>query len=182
MGGYEELCEKVNEEAMEVYEEVRCFIKKIIRNIKNYNTCYEEEDYEQEAYLAVVLAVTKYNEFRKFGTISIDSSEDVEAFQELKKNPAMKLQTFTYWFLQKKLYKMADTGEVKFLVGNNGDEIILSSEEYHKNRKKHKKAKSFRIKYNFSELSFDNTDGTEKELEPVNYEMMVKIRNNNFKF
>lgn len=181
--GYESICEEVNTEALRVYQEMDNVIKKIIRQVKNYNACCDEADYLQEAYLAILTAVTKYNEFRKFGAISINSAEDVEIFEYLKNDPGMKIQTFAYWFLQKNLYKSANMGEVGFIVTNEkGERVFISSEEYHKNKKNYKDAKSTKMKYNFSELGLDNGDGTEKELEPVSYETLVMIRNNNFKF
>lgn len=173
-GEIENLLSETGEIALRYFEEMKFIISKIINQIKNYNRACEESDYWSEAFLAIQQGVIKYNKFRNF-SVDFNEQEDFEIYLLLQNNPSMKFQTFAYWYLQKRLYKLADMGDVEFVVEMDGKEIAISSEEYHKNRKKYNgDVKSVQKVYSFTELALINSDG-EKEYEPVNYEDFEKI-------
>ncbi len=177
--GIEELLEEAGEIALKYLKEMKFIINKIINQIKRYNRVCEEEDYWEEAYIAIHTGVIKYNKFRKF-SVEFDEQEDFEIFQLLQNNPSMKFETFAYWYLQKRLYRLADMGDVEFVVENeNGEKTMITAEEYHKNRKKYNgSARSVQKVYSFSELSCLNGGEEERKYEPINYDDFINIKNN----
>ncbi|MEM4134553.1 MAG: hypothetical protein QXV73_05090 [Candidatus Micrarchaeia archaeon] len=179
----EEYLEKYSEEAMRWYEDkdMRNIIQKVINQIKQYNRVCDEEDYWSEAFLALQIGVIKYNKFRKYSVGFSENfleEDDEEVYEYLSRNPTMKFQTFAYWYLQKRLYKLADMGDVEFIVSVNGTDNIISAEEYYKNRHKYNgNARSVQRVYSFTELEVENDRGKEC-FEPVSYEDFINIKRN----
>lgn len=171
------------EEAMKWYQDrdMRNIIQKVINQVKQYNRVCEEEDYWAEAFLALQIGVIKYNKFRKYTVDSLENfleGDDEEVYKYLTSNPTMKFQTFVFWYLQKRLYRLADMGDVEFIVFENGRDIVISAEEYYKNRHKYNgNARSVQKVCSFSDLEVENDKGN-REFEPVSYEDYIKIKKN----
>ena len=107
-----------NQKPYKLFIKLQPQIKKIINGIINYNI-YTEEDYMQEAFLACLQAEKTYRRIKN------------------KNSVKMQLPVFAYWFIQKKLYKMADTGEVAYDIYSPDGEFVetLRNGQFRKNRK-----------------------------------------------
>ncbi len=126
-------------EAFYYYNKLMPYINKIIRQVINFNTFMDEDDYKNIALYAVWKAIVSYRANRKYRNIkSIESVEDYENYQMIKSNPSMKIETFIFWFLQKYLYKEADTGEIMYDVydDENGTYERMNCSNFYKNRNK----------------------------------------------
>lgn len=163
---------RCRELALQYLPRMRPFIEKIIRKVINFNDVLEEDDYWNEAYIAIYTAVLKYNRFRQFG--QVDPDEDFEVARMLRLSD-MKFETFAYWYVERALYRAADMGDVEFLIPQNGNgtEKVLTASEYYKNRKLYPNARSFRKVVTFTELE----EQMERDFDPIPYEEYEKIKN-----
>jgi len=102
-----------------MFEEIIPQVREIIRKISKYNTCYSEEDYIQEAYIAYLEAKNRYEKIRN------------------KKRVAIQENTYIYWHVEKRLHKMADTGEVAYEMYSPKGKYIRTvyNGEYRKSKK-----------------------------------------------
>ena len=127
------------EKALELQDKMEKKIGKIIRSVIGYNRAYEEEDYRQEAYAACFDAELKYRKFKKVISNSCQSFDaDIRSFLNIiGGSTKMKKETFCFWFLQKRLYKMADLGEVLWdIFGDNGNYVeTLTNKEFRQIKK-----------------------------------------------
>jgi len=131
-----------NQKPYELFTKLQPQIKKIINGIIDYNI-YTKEDYMQEAFLACLQAEKTYKRIKN------------------KNRVKMQLPVFAYWFIQKKLYKMADTGEVVFEIYSPDGEFIetLKNGQFRKKKKELEK-QGFKIRSNritrLYETNFEN--------------------------
>lgn len=165
--------EVVQEEAYKLWLSMRRMILKVVRKVIKFNNIYEEEDYVNEAYFAVLEAYVKYDRFHKYKEC------DPEMYEILSKKPSMKLQTYAYWYVQKRIYQMAQTGEVEFV---DEDGQVIQASDFYRTRRKNKNKQIFSRKkvFTFSELSYlngsNNKNDRDNYYEAVEYETRQKIR------
>jgi hypothetical protein len=107
--------ERYGREAYDVWRSLQKQINKIISKIINFNSSYEFEDYLQEAYIACHKAVCNYNFFKE-SSESYRNNKSSEKFIVINgirlKMTNMRIDVYAYWYVQKRLYKIADSGEV----------------------------------------------------------------------
>ena len=124
--------------------QIRC----IIADLLNFTQSYEYDDYFQEAYLACRQAVILYKKMNG------------------DKSNRMQLPVFAHWHIKKRLYSMADTGEVVYQVYSPSGEYVdtLRNGELRK-RKKSLEAQGFAFRsVNLRDgLYFTDEDGKEVE-------------------
>lgn len=165
--------EEVQNEVYKIWSDMKKIILKIIKKVKNFNNIYEEEDYLNESYFAILEAYIKYDRFHKYKEC------DCETYEILSQKPAMKFQTYAYWYIQKKIYQMAKTGDIEF-VDEDGE--IMQAKDFYRNKKNVKNKKIFSRKkvFTFSELSLMNGNGNkydkENYYEAIDYETLQKIK------
>jgi hypothetical protein len=148
-------------------------IERLIDKIISFNSVHSGEDYMQEAFIACVTAIRKYEYIRRNKIEDSMSSEFIELTRNLKEHrraafisesvnnneidddrnaitsegvyssvcrnkPIMKLDVFAYWYIQKRLFRMADRDEVIFYVYNRHGEFerAIRNTEYRKAKKK----------------------------------------------
>jgi len=99
----------VGHEAFVLWEKMQPSIKKIVQKVLGYNGSYELNDYLNESYIACVEALTKYRNGNNDADYRLHSAT-------LGNNGSMKAETFAFWFIEKRIHKMADTGEVAWEV------------------------------------------------------------------
>lgn len=140
-GEYDASLEEIGQKAYELYMSMEKKINKIISKVLNYNKASEFDDYKSEAYAACHEAVLLYNAYLKtkdYSSISL-INEEIEEFQRLTKSTTkMKLETFSYWYIMKKIYSEADCGLVRWHIFDS-DGILkndLSEQEWRKHKKK----------------------------------------------
>ena len=104
-------------------------INRIINEIINYNNTYTKEDYLQEAFLACLQAEKTYSKIRE------------------KIRTKMQLPVYCYWLIEKKLHRMADTGEVVFDIYSPEGEFVetLRNGQFRK-KKRELEGKGFKIR------------------------------------
>jgi len=128
-------------EAYDVWRSLHKQINKIISKIINFNSSYEFEDYLQEAYIACHKAVCNYNFFKE-GSKNYRNNKQAEKFIVIDgtrlRITNMRIDVYAYWYVQKRLYKIADSGEVLFEIYSPDDRYIktISNSQYRRNRKK----------------------------------------------
>jgi hypothetical protein len=133
--------ERYGREAYDVWRSLQKQINKIISKIINFNSSYEFEDYLQEAYIACHKAVCNYNFFKE-SSESYRNNKSSEKFIVINgirlKMTNMRIDVYAYWYVQKRLYKIADSGEVLFEIYSQDDKYIktVSNSEYRRSRKK----------------------------------------------
>ncbi len=150
---------EVANEAAVLLGQMKRQVDSVTSKVVKYNAAYEWEDYHQEAYLAVYDAVLRFS--------PLHAVTD----RESQRTSQMQKQTFAQWFVQKRLFKMADLKEICFNVydGNTCIEILTNSE--YRKRKKELESKGYTIRstrntYHFSELA-SNKEGKIIEFDPA---------------
>jgi hypothetical protein len=163
---------ELSSRAYELWVELEDKIERLIDKIISFNSVYSGEDYKQEAFIACVTAIRKYEYVRRNNIEDSMSREFIELTRNLKEHrrasfisesvnlnetkgnknaltsegvynsvcrnkPIMKLDVFAYWYIQKRLYKMADRDEVIFYVYNRHGEFerTMRNAEYRKSKK-----------------------------------------------
>ena len=116
---YEKTSTEIAEEAYRLYSEMKDNIEKIVSKVKNFNRAYEPADYFQEAYSACIQAQTDYCKYMKTGRTTTDTQvqEDLAEYLSLiNGSTRMKLSTYAYWLVQKKVYNLADCNEIQWYI------------------------------------------------------------------
>lgn len=138
---HDTLSEEIWQKTHELYTSIEGNINKIINKVLNYNNVLEFDDYKSIAYIACRDAILSYNAYlgtKDYSSISL-VNEEVEEFQRLMKSTTrMKLETFAYWYVMKRIYSEADCGIVRWRVFDS-DGILkfdLSEQEWRKRKKK----------------------------------------------
>ena len=142
----ENIKKRYSQEAYEVWKILQKQIHKIISKIINFNSSYEFEDYLQEAFIACHKAVCYYNYFKensenhrkKHIARRHGRSKLLVINGKHLKMTDMRIDVYAYWYVQKRLYKIADSGEVLFEIYSPDDSYIktVSNSEYRRSRKK----------------------------------------------
>lgn len=164
---------EVSKKAYDLWMELEDKIERLIDKIISFNSVHSGEDYKQEAFIACVTAIRKYEYIRRNNIEDSMSSEFIELTRNLKEHrraafisesvndnetnsnikavtsegvygsvcrnkPIMKLDVFAYWYIQKRLFRMADRDEVIFYVYNRHGEFerAIRNTEYRKTKKK----------------------------------------------
>ncbi len=128
-------------------------IREIIKKVEGFNDCYTTEDYLQEAYLACLQAKKAYQRTKTGGG--------------LQHRTKMQFPVFCQWYITKRLFRMADTGDVAYQIYTQDGEYLktLYNGEFRKMKKKYEKDgcsfKSVRV----VEDLFRNWDGKEIEIQ-----------------
>ena len=168
--------ENVGHEAFLLWGKMQPSIKKIIKKVLGYNSSYEFDDYLNEAYVACIEALSKYR--------NGNNDADYRLLNATLSGKYMKEETFAFWFIEKRIYKMADVGEVTWAMydpyGNYIDTI--PNGEYRRiKRDKEDKGYAFvskRITLNINN-NYNDNDKEETDLpdpESITPETRKKIR------
>lgn len=158
--------------AHETWQNMHKRIDSIIKICMGFNNnVYEWNDYRSEAFIACYDAILSHSAFRprnpnsKF-TPPPDMIDDIDGITR------MKIETYAYWYIYKRLFAMAHCEEINYHVHRTNGEYIqtLSNNEYRKRKKSLEQqgcmVRSTRTTYRFSELSSEK-DGKIREYSPV---------------
>lgn len=123
---------ETGEQALVLFEsaKIQQFIKKLYRKVSRFSSCVDLDDCQNAAFEGIMVALGKYNQYRKKQTLEYDE------ISQLNISP-MSLDNFVYWFLQKEIYKLAEGGEIEYCVWDvDGDHVTtLTSDEFRKQKK-----------------------------------------------
>lgn len=136
-----------NIQAYEVWQTLQKQINRLIEKIVHFNVCYSYEDYCQEAFIACIEAVQRYDTYirktpipqpdtdsTKNGWIRFNNRNTDTCELGVNTKTVMRLDVFAYWYLQKRLYRMADMDEVIYNVYDEQGNFktTVSNSEYRK--------------------------------------------------
>ncbi|MEI6153884.1 MAG: hypothetical protein WCQ90_07340 [Deltaproteobacteria bacterium] len=109
---------EIAEIVCKLWTKMRPQIEKLAKKVGGFSTYLEHDDYLNQAYIACYDAIEMYDE---------------------TKAGKMKLKTFTFWYVQKHLYKMVEKGggEVVYIARSpKGETKILNNSQYRKTKRK----------------------------------------------
>lgn len=157
--------------ASDLYVSMKKMIDSIVNKFKNFSNANDWCDYQQEAFLACYDAALRHSPYRTREESDTSSTEDADGMDNdgLSK---MKLETFTYWFLLKKLSKLAKNGEeiVYHILKDNDFVKTLNNNQYRKLKKSLEEGgytvRSARTTLTFSELASEK-DGKVVDFIPA---------------
>jgi|GEM_PF-5774515 len=118
-----------SDEALQIWEKNERQINSLIRKLLPFNTSASPEDYQQEAFIACCEAMQKWRDLRDKGTRQYRmNGQSVNL-------AVMRPEVFAFWFIQKRLNKAANSGEVQFdVVAPDGSYKRLTNQEYRRNK------------------------------------------------
>jgi|SRR5208337_1881181 len=137
---YEKTNTEIAEEAYRLYSDMKDKIEKMVDKVKNFNRAYEPADYYQEAYSACIQAETDYCKYMKTDQMAADTEvqEDLAEYLSLiNGSTKMKLSTYAYWLVQKKVYNLADCNEIQWYIYDK--EGVFKGTMLEKEFRKHRK-------------------------------------------
>jgi len=148
-------------EAHLVWKSLQKQIRRLGEKIIRFNSIYTMEDYVNEAFIACYDAVCRYDSYvtkkkkehaiqqRAIGWSNevLDDHEgksplpfhitQIENGTQKVNKTIMKIEVFTFWYIQKRFFRLADMDEVVFNVFSENLEYLetLSNSEYRKKKK-----------------------------------------------
>ena len=129
-------------------ELLKKIVKKISSKVRGFNDIYDLDDYMQEAYIALLESKDKY----KFST--------------------MKYETYAYWYIENRINRLADCGDIVYQIYMDGEHVrTLSSVEFRKQKRKlEQKGYTWRTTKVIEHLCRNDEDGNLKEVEIPYYD------------